>query len=85
MRQAPTGFFSLIGAHPSGIWRDKLRARATGEFRKPKKGEWLLSGSIVEAYQALDDMHSEYWIAEIVQVRLVTSYEVLAVLKEETS
>lgn len=31
--------------------RREMRAIKTGEFRKPKLGEWYLSGAIVEAYQ----------------------------------
>jgi len=27
-----------------------VRAVATGEFRSPRKGEWFLSGSYIEAY-----------------------------------
>lgn len=34
-------------------------------FRKPKKGEWYLSGAIVEAYKAPHDLSIEYWVAEI--------------------
>lgn len=28
---------------------------ATGEVRPPKRGEWFLSGAIVEAYEAFGD------------------------------
>lgn len=45
-----------------------LRARATGEFRAPKKGEWYLSGAIITAYQAPNDLSTSYHIAEIVLV-----------------
>lgn len=47
-------------------WRHKFRAVKTGEFRKPKKGEWYLSGAIPEAYQAINDYDQEYYIARIV-------------------
>jgi hypothetical protein len=43
-----------------------LRAQFTGEFRRPRKGEWYLSGAIVEAYLALNDMTTPYHIARIV-------------------
>lgn len=45
-----------------------LRAKPTGEFRPPKKGEWYLSGAIVEAYRALNDLSSSYHIAKIVLI-----------------
>lgn len=43
-----------------------LRARYAGEYRAPKKGEWFLSGAIVEAYRASVDMNTAYHIAELV-------------------
>ena len=42
-----------------------IRAVATGEKRPPKKGEWFLSGAIVEAYKARNDMTTPYQIAEL--------------------
>jgi hypothetical protein len=33
-------------------------------FRNPKKGEWYLSGAIVTAYRARNDMTSPYHIVE---------------------
>ncbi len=36
---------------------------ATGDKRPPKRGEWYLSGAIVEAYKAPNDLTSTYWIA----------------------
>ena len=38
--------------------------RATGEYRAPKRGEWYLSGAVIEAYQAPNDLDSAYWIAQ---------------------
>lgn len=35
----------------------------TGEFRTPKKGEFYLSGAIVEAYRAQNDLSTAYHIA----------------------
>jgi hypothetical protein len=52
----------------------KLRAKPTGEFRPPKKGEWFLSGSVIEAYQASCDHETAYYIAKL--VRLITLHEV---------
>jgi hypothetical protein len=52
--------------------RAHVRAKPTGEYRVPRKGEWFLSGASVEAYQALSDfMSSEYHIAKLVKGKLV--------------
>jgi hypothetical protein len=45
-----------------------IMAMPTGEFREPKKGEWYLSGAIVEAYKARNDLTTKYWIAKRVKV-----------------
>ena len=42
-----------------------VRAIATGEFRPPRKGEWFLSGSYIEAYRAENDLPAEYHIAQL--------------------
>jgi hypothetical protein len=39
---------------------------ATGEFRSPRKGEYYLSGAIVEAYRAPNDLNTPFWIAKFV-------------------
>lgn len=39
---------------------------ATGEMREPRKGEWFLSGAIIEAYRAQNDLSSAYNIAKLV-------------------
>lgn len=57
-----------------------LRARATGEKRPPKKGEWYLSGAIVEAYKAPNDLTTAYYIAKIVRIETVTQEVVIEVL-----
>lgn len=49
-----------------------LRAQSTGEFRKPKEGEWYLSGAIVEAYQAKNDLNTNFHIAKIVRIESKT-------------
>jgi hypothetical protein len=45
-----------------------VRAVATGEFRAPRKGEWFLSGSYVEAYRAENDLNTAYHIAQLALV-----------------
>lgn len=38
----------------------------TGEKRPPRKGEYYLSGAIVAAYRAENDLSTEYYIAELI-------------------
>ena len=45
-----------------------VRAMATGEMRAPRKGEWFLSGAVVEAYRANNDISIQYNIAKLVVV-----------------
>lgn len=42
----------------------------TGEKRPPKKGEWFLSGAIVEAYRAKADISTPMHIAKLVAGRI---------------
>lgn len=46
-----------------------LRAISTGKLRCPRKGEWYLSGAIIQAYRAPNDLSSEYIIAEIITLK----------------
>lgn len=46
----------------------KIMARMTGKKRCPKRGEWFLSGAIIEAYRAPNDLNQQYHIAELVIV-----------------
>jgi hypothetical protein len=50
---------------PAGYRRQYTRIRATGEYRYPRRGEWFLSGAIVEAYRAHSDLSVQYAIAEL--------------------
>lgn len=43
----------------------------TGEYRPPRKGEWFLSGGIVEAFLAHEDMTDARHIAISVQERRI--------------
>jgi len=58
--QEPINF---IPAGHSGLFGGRYFYRKLG-FRAPKKGEWYLSGAIVEAYQAPNDLTTEYTIVE---------------------
>jgi len=33
-------------------------------FREPKKGEWYLSGAIIETHQAPNDLSGKYWVVK---------------------
>ena len=48
--------------------QSKIMAVWTGEKRFPKKGEWYLSGAIIEAYLAPNDLTIEFRIAKLVRV-----------------
>ena len=58
-----------------------IKAQWTGEKRLPKKGECFLSGSIIEAHKATNDLSTPYHIAKVVRVVEKTSYRVVEVLK----
>lgn len=45
-----------------------VKAKATGEYRPPRKGKWFLSGSYVEAYRAENDLTAAYKIAQLAYV-----------------
>jgi hypothetical protein len=49
-------------------WSYHVRAVPTGEMRAPRKGEWFLSGAVVEAYYAPNDLSTPYHIAKLTWV-----------------
>lgn len=71
----PGGFSDQFNA-VRGLER-RLRAVKTGEFRPPRRGEWFLSGAIVEAYHAANDLTTPYHIARLVEVETVTTERVV--------
>lgn len=71
---------SIKGLYPVAGKPDHIRAQWTGVKRCPKKGEYFLSGSTITAYAAFQDMTSEYYIARLVEVRRVTTLEIVKVL-----
>jgi hypothetical protein len=80
----PRTNLSLGGAYPLGDPIPcKLRlsrpgalimARWTGTTRPPRKGEWYLSGALIEAYRAPKDLDASYPIAELVEAIVTTTY-----------
>lgn len=59
------GPLPTVGMNVVGVVAEYIR-----EFREPKKGEWYLSGSIVEAYRAPNDYTpgNRFHIAKLVYV-----------------
>ena len=55
----------------------EIKAIATGEKRSPNKGEWYLSGSIVEAYKATNDLTTSFQIAKLCIVEKVTTQQII--------
>ncbi len=55
----PKGIYH--GEHPRTFY---TFYKATGEFRKPKRGEHYLSGAVITAYRAPNDLSTAFWIAE---------------------
>lgn len=51
------------------------RAKWAGEYREPKKGEWYLSGAVIEAYRAPNDLTQKFHIAKLYKVRKVEYWE----------
>lgn len=49
-----------------GFRMGHVKAQWTGVYGAPKKGDWYLSGAIIEAYQAKGDMSEEFPIAKLV-------------------
>jgi hypothetical protein len=45
-----------------------------GEYRPPLKGEWYLSGSIVETYQAQSNLTGSFHIAGLVRLQEVRTF-----------
>ncbi len=59
-----------------GVPAKGVSAKWTGEKRAPKAGEWYLSGSIVEAYRAPNNLETPFHIAKLVLTKTETiTYE----------
>lgn len=57
------GPVTFIPTGSSGLFATRHFYTKVGR-RAPKKGEWYLSGAVVEAYQAPNDLLSEYMVVE---------------------
>jgi hypothetical protein len=58
--------------HSLGTAVKGVSAQWTGEKRPPRKGEWYLSGAIIEAYLAPNDLSTPYHIARLVRTKTET-------------
>jgi hypothetical protein len=54
-----------------------VRAMWTGEKRKPRKGEWYLTGAIITAYLSPADLDYPAYIAKLVRTKQETIITVL--------
>jgi hypothetical protein len=69
-------FYPLGDRYPGDIYRTtNYRAKWTGEYRPPKKGEWYLSGAFITAFRAYNDLEHSHNIATIYKVRKVEYWE----------
>jgi|tagenome__1003787_1003787.scaffolds.fasta_scaffold20914069_2 hypothetical protein len=68
-----TGLYPIAAGErlPAGMTPSTTKARATGERRPPKRGEWYLSGAIIEAHRAPNDYTMPFMIARLVAGRIV--------------
>jgi len=62
--------YPLADRHPAQKigGNTKVVAMNTKKFRKPRKGEWYLSGAQIAAYKAPNDLNNKFLIAKIVEV-----------------
>jgi hypothetical protein len=66
----------------AGLWITGLSVHAVWDGqppRCPKKGEWYLSGSIIEAYRAPNDLSTPYHIARLVKTKKETKTVITAI------
>lgn len=61
----PIHFEGLVERHSSHL---NMRWVKVIGFRPPRKGEYYLSGAIVEAYKAKNDLTASYWIVETLSI-----------------
>lgn len=59
---------------PVGHDRRAARVRATGERRAPRRGEWFLSGAVIEGYRASADLATEYPMGVLVRGEYVATW-----------
>lgn len=65
---------NALGVDPHKVLHKDVVAIPTGERRRPKRGEWYLSGAKAEAYRARGDFSSAYQIAKLAKIKVVSTY-----------
>lgn len=73
----PKGIFPGEGIGSLGLLKDKAKYGATGEYRPPRKGEYYLSGAIVAAYRAPNDLSTAYWIARELNMQHIPARDIV--------
>lgn len=63
-----------------GYPANRFQVESTGEFRFPKKGEWFLSGAIIQGYKTQNDLTTSYNIGKLVEVKMETKITILQYL-----
>lgn len=65
----PGRMYPITDDEPEKRYADRRtdRVTPTGEFRCPRKGEWYLSGSIIEGYRAPSDLSMPFHIGRLVK------------------
>lgn len=67
------GLYSF--APPNRKYGVGYKAKWDGQPKRyPKKGEYFLSGSPIEAHLAYNDMSTPYYMVTIVKVKLIQTY-----------
>ena len=57
-----------------------IRGFKTGVIRPPRAGEYYISGAIPIAYRAVNDLTTAYHIAGLVEVKQITTYQIVKYL-----
>jgi hypothetical protein len=65
---------NLDTSFASRYTRRHIAAVWNGEKRWPKKGEWYLSGAVVTAYKAPNDLNMSFHIARIVRIKQTVNW-----------
>ena len=70
-------YYPIVGYYNPG--KVRYAAKWDGQRKRcPKAGEYYLSGAIIEAYKAPNDLRSKFYIAVICEVEIVTTVREIA-------
>lgn len=69
LMRVPTGFYPgeyfILSTRKPDRWY-----KANGEYRPIRAGEYYLSGAVICAYRAPNDLRESYWVAVPVNVKV---------------